>query len=350
MYKVDPNKVYPAREFFNIRIGAMKIGFLGVDVSKLTLDVALIIDEKVKCKEFSNKQEGFVALETWIERQGVSDLRACMEATGTYSLALATYLHEAGQKVSVVNPAKIKGFAQCELARVKTDKADARLIARYCQRMTPEPWKPKPKHIREMQEWVHRAEALQGMMQQERNRRQTVSNEIAERVDATITYLNKEIAFAKGEVKRIIKSHPDLLKKQQLLNSIPGVSDATIGRVLSCIDEVHDFDSAKEVSAFVGLNPRHYQSGTSVKGRARISKTGDSKLRKSFYMPALVAMKHNPTVREFCENLSKRGKPKMVVLVAAMRKLLHIIYGVLKNEKPYDPNWNQRIPVLDIRA
>lgn len=324
----------------------MKTAFLGIDVSKLSFDVALVFDEKVKCKNFTNDSRGFGALETWLKKQEVSELHACMESTGIYSEALAAYLYDGKHKVSVVNPAKIKGFAQCELARTKTDKADAQLIARFCLKMVPELWKPKPADIKEMHQWVNRKDSLQNMMQQERNRRESAGKEVLERIEETIRYLGKEIDFAKSRIKQIIANNPDLLRKQELLKSIPGVSDATIARVLSSIGETQNFSSAKEVSAFMGLNPRHKQSGTSVMGRARISKTGDSDLRKSMYMPAISAMKCNPTIKEFCENLAKRGKSKMVIVVAAMRKLVHIIYGVLKNEKPYDPNWNHLIPVL----
>jgi transposase len=134
-------------------------------------------------------------------------------------------------------------------------------------------------------------------------------------------------------------AHNDLQNKRELLESIPGIGDATIGVILAFFGTPSDFSSAKEISAFLGLNPRQNQSGSSVNSRTRISKTGDSSLRKALYMPALVAMRHNPTIRLFSQNLLQRGKSKMAVVVASMRKLVHIVYGVLKNGQPFNPAW-----------
>ena len=134
-------------------------------------------------------------------------------------------------------------------------------------------------------------------------------------------------------------AHNDLQNKRELLESIPGIGEATIGVILAFFGDPSDFSSAKEISAFLGLNPRQNQSGSSVNLRTRISKTGDASLRKALYMPAVVAMRHNPTIRPFSQNLLQRGKSKMAVVVASMRKLVHIAYGVLKNGKPFNPAW-----------
>lgn len=126
--------------------------------------------------------------------------------------------------------------------------------------------------------------------------------------------------------------------QKKLLETIPGVGEATISQILSFVD-YQRFENAKQVAAFVGLNPKQHESGSSVRGRTRISKMGDGNLRKSLYMPAIVAKKYNPIIKEFCERLKKAGKPPMLIIGAAMRKLLHLIYGVLKSGKPFDANW-----------
>lgn len=113
--------------------------------------------------------------------------------------------------------------------------------------------------------------------------------------------------------------------------------------ILAFFGSPEDFDCAKQVSAFLGLNPKQHQSGTSVNKNTHISKIGDSGLRKTLYMPALVAVRHNPTLKDFYEKLVYRGKPKKAAVVSSMRKLVHIIYGVLKNKTPFDPNWRSRI-------
>jgi transposase len=318
----------------------MEIAILGLDISKVKFDVALLINKKFKFKHFRNDKIGFDKLMLWLKNHEVSQLHACMEATGSYGEDLATFLHDQGFQISVVNPAQIKGFAQCELARNKTDKADAQLIARFCAAVKPSLWQPKPRHVRNLQHLVRRVDSLQAMRQQELNRKGTVGlQDISESIDVVTELLTEQIVISKKRIKEIIDENPDLSKKRELLGSIPGVSDVTASNVLAFFGEPKDFAKARQVAAFLGLNPRQYQSGSSVQGRTRISKTGDARLRKSLYMPALVAMKYNPTIKAFCEVLAKRGKAKKAIIVAAMRKLVHIIFGVLKSEKPYDVNW-----------
>lgn len=132
-----------------------------------------------------------------------------------------------------------------------------------------------------------------------------------------------------------IKDHKDLSDKSIILTSIPGVGDKTIAIVLAFLSNVQNFDSSKQMVAFVGLNPKLRQSGTSVRGTSRISKTGDARLRKSLFMPALSSIRYNPIIKEFAKRLDNTGKAKMTIVIATMRKLLHIIYGVLKNNTLY---------------
>ena len=260
-----------------------------------------------------------------------------MEATGVYGEALATFLCDLGYYVCVVNPAKIKGFSRGELTRTKTDKADAKLIARFCRAMNPAPWHPEPPHIRELQALVRRLEALQDMYQQESNRLEGATKTVQSSIEVIKTKLDQEIDEIRKKIKNNIDQHPDLRDKQKLLETIPGVGEATISQVLAFMP-IHKFASAKQLTAFIGLNPREYTSGTSINGRTSLSKMGNSKLRKAFYMPALVAKHHNPIIKAFCERLKGNGKSTMLIIGAAMRKLVHIIYGVLKSGKAFDAN------------
>ena len=215
-----------------------------------------------------------------------------LEYPNTYTYS-ATFLTTVGVKVSVVNPACVKGFSMSRLSRVKTDKADCELIAYFCQAIQPDLWQPVPSHVQELQQWVRRLDSL------------------------------------------ITNKHQDLNDRNTLLASIPGIGEKTIGVILAFLN-VENFNSAKQLAAFVGLNPKPRQSGSSLRGVGRISKTGDANLRKAFYMPALTAMRFNPIIKNFSERLSNTGKSKMVIVIAAMRKLLHIIYGVLKNKTPFN--------------
>lgn len=313
-----------------------KDNVLGVDISKSTFDVALLLDDKVKTKKFCNKKKGFIELNEWLKKKNVTDLHICMEATGSYGEALATYLFEQNYKVSVVNPAQIKGFAQSELSRNKTDRADAQLIARFCRALAPKLWAPKPLHVRTLQAWVRRLESLQAMHNQENNRFDVSLDPVQSSIKKIMKKLATEIEKVKKKIHDHIEQHPDLQTKSKLLETIPGVGEATISQILAFMGNVEDFNNAKQFAAFVGLNPKQRQSGTSVNGRTRLSKIGKSNLRKAFYMPAITAKKYNPNIKKFCEGLIEKGKPPMLIIGAVMRKLVHIIFGVLKSGKPFE--------------
>jgi transposase len=310
---------------------------LGVDISKLTFDVALLNNNKLKTKKFHNTTKGFAELKQWLDSKDMDTVHICMEATGGYETKLAQYLYDNNFKVSVINPARIKGFSMSKLSRVKTDKADCELIAYFCQAMQPDLWQPKPLHIQELQQWVRRLDSLIAIKNQENNRLDGAEEAIALNIITHIEFLDKQIKEVEGLISNHIKGHADLNDKSKLLDSIPGIGEKTIGVILAFL-HVENFNSAKQVAAFVGLNPKPRQSGSSVRGVGRISKTGDANLRKAFYMPAVVSIRFNPIIKDFAERLSSAGKPKMVVVIAAMRKLLHIIYGVLKHNIPFDKN------------
>jgi len=312
---------------------------LGIDISKKTFDVALLREGKFKHKKLRNSAAGFKELSLWLERLNVASLHACMESTGSYGEALAQYLYDAGYQVSIVNPARIKGFAQGELIRTKTDKSDASLIARFCLAMAPSLWTPEPWEIRLLRDLSRRYDSLLEMRQQEVNRLDVSGSELRCDIEEHIKYLDNSIAETKKRIRDHIDDHPDLKRKKDLLETIPGVGEATINVVLSEFADISRFDSAKQLASFIGLAPRHRLSGTSVRGRASMSKIGNAKVRKSFFMPALVAMKYNPVLIEMRRRLLKAGKPKMLIVGAVMRKLIHIIYGVLKNNQPFNPDF-----------
>ncbi|MBV1915760.1 MAG: transposase [Pseudomonadales bacterium] len=309
---------------------------LGVDISKKKFDVALLCNGKLKNKRFTNDPKGFDLLLQWLTQHEGLEAHVCLEATGIYGEALSEHLYDSGLKISVVNPARIKGFAQSELLRNKTDKTDAGLIARFCHAMQPQLWSPLPKEIRQLRDWVRHLEALQGMRQQEKNRIEAASEVIKEHLIRHIDYLDTEIKQIKSLINQHIESHPSLEHRKNLLTTIPGIGEATIGVILSEFGDIARFKNAKALSAYIGVAPRIRESGSSLKGRSTMSKTGRSQLRKAFFMPALVALRYNPIIVELKERLTKAGKSKMAIVGAAMRKLVHLIYGVLKNGVPFD--------------
>ena len=313
--------------------------FLGIDISKSNFDVSLLLaDQKIKTKKFSNNKDGFKLLEDWlkINNVNVENIHACMEATGIYGENLANFLYNITCKVSVVNPARIKGFGMSELSRTKTDRADSKLIARFCKAMNPPVWKPIKPEYKELQNLVRRLEDLENLFNMENNHLETAtSDDVKKSIEYVIENLNKQITEITNKIKDKIDKDPQLQKKQKLLQTIPGIGEATIRQVLSFID-VENFSNIKQLDAFLGINPKQRQSGTSINGQGRISKIGNSSLRKMFYFPAIVAKQHNPIIKVFCERLKANGKPTMVIICAAMRKLVHIVYGVLKSGKYFD--------------
>lgn len=313
---------------------------LGIDIAKRKFDVALLRNDKIKNKVFSNDPTGFAALANWLSNQAVAHVHACMEATGHYGEALAEYLADAGHTVSIVNPAQIKAFGRSQLVRNKTDQVDARLIARFCFHFQPVPWTPTPAHVRELRALVQRLDALLAMRIQEHNRLESALSTVAGDIKAHLAYLDEQIALTRERIKHHIDRHPDLKNKGALLRSIPGIGEATLAAILAYMPDTALFQSAKQVAAWIGLNPRQRQSGSSVRGRSFLAKTGHASLRKVLYMPALVALRHNPVLKAFYQRLVAAGKNGKAAVCAVMRKLVHIIFGVLKHQRPFDPAWN----------
>lgn len=310
---------------------------LGIDIAKSKFDCCLLVNTKAKHKVCKNSQEGFAELSAWLDRQGVATVHACMEATGVYGEELAAFLYNAGHTVSIVNPAQIKGFAQSALTRTKTDKVDAKLIALFCQALQPAPWTPPAPEVKELQALVRRLDALHGMLNQENNRLSVAPSVTAQFIQEHIVYLKNDIKQTKQLIREHINAHPGLKAKHDLLETIPGIGEATIAVLLGEIRCLEDFDNARKLAAFMGLVPRQHISGSSVYRKSRLCKTGNASLRKALYMPAIVAKRHNPIIAAFCERLKLSGKLPMVIIGAAMRKLVHIIFGVLKSGKPFNP-------------
>lgn len=320
---------------------------LGIDISKNKFDVALLRSGQYHSATFNNNAAGFVKLRKWFKKRRAGQLHACLEATGRYGDDLALFLHEAGYQVSVVNPARIHAYGASQLRRNKTDKQDAKLIAHFCWTQSPALWTPPSAAQQELQAMVRQLEALQTMRQQERNRLHASipSAIVRETVEKHIAFLDEQIDQLTGRIREHIDQHPDLKQRKELLTSIPGIADVTAARLLAEIPPLERFDGAPQLAAYAGLTPRQHQSGSSVFRRGHMTKTGNAHLRHALYMPAIVALRWNPIVQVLAERLRQRGKHKMVIVGAAMRKLLHIVYGVLKSGKPFDPDYAVTVQV-----
>lgn len=310
---------------------------LGLDVSKLKVDCALLLNGKLKSKVIQNNPEGLHVLGQWLSKHGAARVHACCEATGTYSEAVVLYLHEQGHAVSVVNPAQIAAYAQSQLSRAKTDALDARLIARYCEREQPAAWVPPPAEERLLLALLRDLHDLQTMQQAESNRLGSAHPEVRERIARHLDFLTSEIEQLRKRIEQHIDHHDNLRGRRDLLDSVPALGEHTIPWLIAYLGNGQRFAAAKCAVAFFGLCPKPRQSGSSVRGKARIAKTGHTDMRRAMYMPALVAYSRCKAFAPFVQRLKAAGKPPMVIIVALMRKLVTIAQAILKSGKPFDP-------------
>lgn len=312
---------------------------LGIDVSKATLDVALWDGVKFKTKHFGNTPAGFTALQAWLQTHHAHGCAVGLEATGSYSEAVACALHDAGYRVSVLNPAQVHAFAQAELGRSKTDALDAKRIARFTALHQPPPWTPPAPALRTLQALVRRLDSVLDLQQQERNRLDTAHPSVRDSIQTVLTALDAESQALRQRIAEHIDRDPDLRQRRDWLQSIPGISARTSAVILAHSDAFSRCAGVKQWVAYAGLDGAIAQSGTSLQRRGHLSKRGSAALRHALYMPALVAIRHNPTIAAFAARLRANGKSGKVLVCAAMRKLMHLIFGVLKHRAPFDPAW-----------
>lgn len=311
---------------------------LGIDVAKAKLDCALRLPEgKLRHKVVENSPSGFQALNVWLAKQGATTTHVCMEATGIYWEAVAEYFAALpGFTVSVINPAQIKAFGASQMVRTKTDKVDARLIAQFCFERRPEPWQAPTPAEQTLRALVLRLDALQAMRTQEGNRLEVARSALKDSIATHIAWIDGEIDRIIRAIRDHIDHDPTLRDKQRLLDSVPGLGERTIATLLAFYATPERFDNARQAAAFAGLDPRQCESGSSVKGKPRMSKIGHAFLRKALYMPAMVTLYRTDWGKQFRSRLAAAGKPPMLIIGAMMRKLVHVAFGVLKSGKPFN--------------
>jgi transposase len=313
---------------------------LGIDVSKNDFHVVLLQSgERERTKSFPNNAKGFEQLATWLRNRKVEQVHACLEATGGWSEALATSLHDRRHAVSLVNPQRVRSFGKSEGLRTKTDAADAGLIARFCIAHSPQLWEPPKPVVRKLQALSRRRSALIEIRTQERNRLEGPEStpEVRTSLNEHIAYLDVEIEQLHRQIDDTIDGDPDLRNQRDLLESIPGIGRDSASAITAEIPDLKIFEDGKAVSAYAGLCPHERQSGTSL-AQSHLSRVGNARLRKLLFFPAIVAMRHNQVIHAFSKRLLARGKKKMVAVAAAMRKLLVLAYGVVKSGRPWDPS------------
>jgi transposase len=322
---------------------------LGIDIAKRKFDVCLRLLADSEARQpaaFTNNVKGFQALLQWLGRQapGVSDqLHACLESTSRYGDALAEWLHRHGFLVSMVNPRRTRCYANSQLTRNVNDTIDARLIADFCasERNTLRLWEPvSPEHgqLREL------TRARQALVQQRdcfANLLETAGGLARKAFQKQVGALDRQIQQLDKTLKHFVQQQlsPKLAKQIELADSVTAVGLITAATVIAELPPMEKLTQADQAVALFGLDPFKKTSGTSVDTPARLSRMGSRRGRRALYMPALCALRFNPIVRQLGQRLQRKGRSGKYVVVAAMRKLLRLIFGVVKQGKPFDPNW-----------
>ena len=314
--------------------------FVGIDISAKSFDACVLSPGgKVSEGHFPMTKKGFKRLAKQLDPTA----HCVMEATGRYHLPLAIFLHQQGICVSVVNPVRIKRFSQLRLNRTKTDKADAQLITEFARIIEPDPWQPPAKWIQQAQTLISAMANVDKQLSCSRNFLHAMK--AGPCVDPLVTKQSKALIrtlqealdqYQKGLESLISEYASDAY---DLLKTISGIGSKTAALILVLAQNFEPFDNVRQVLAFAGLCPKISQSGTSVRGKKGIAKTGNRKLRKNLYVCAWSARRYNPQCKDLYDRLEVAGKPPKVITTAVAAKLLRIAFGVVKSGNPYDPNF-----------
>jgi transposase len=316
---------------------------VGIDVSAQWLDVSRDRAGVVDTARFANRAAAHRQLGRWLTKGGWC-ARVVLEATGTYSLDLALALH-AHRRVAVMvaNPRAVKQFRDACLQRARTDATSAEILRSFAQRMEFVPWSPPAPAALELRALARRLTTVVALQSEERHRlhaaRATQATPAAVLADCRehLRQLAQHVQRLRAQASALIAASPDLAQARQHLISVKGIGATSAIYLLGELATVAPGLEVRQWVAYAGLDPRPIRSGTSVHPPVHISKLGNVYLRRALYMPALVAQRWNPVVRAYAQKLEAKGKPKLVVIVAVMRKLLHAIYGMLKANADFCP-------------
>lgn len=318
---------------------ALKDIVLGIDISKKTFDVALVIGDKTRTKAFENDEQGFETLTTWLNKYGIGNIAACLEATGTYGEALSEYLHGQGHTVYVVNPARIYSHAKSKQLRAKNDKLDAKIIAEYCRIHDDlRPFEPLPAEVKHLQQLDRRIADLKDTLVREKNRLESANHPelIRSSILRSIAFIEAEITALETDIDDTIGKIPELAKNRELIEGTKGLGPVTSRMFIIDFGSFKSFDSARAAAAYSGLTPFTRKSGSSLNNHGNISRMGNNRIRQVLFMAARAAAKYNPVFKALYDRLRAAGKAYKVALCAIARRIVHVAYGMIKHQRPFD--------------
>ena len=303
---------------------------VGIDVGKEKLDVGLVDEKRVRV--WANDDTGRAELSEWVLKQEAS--LVVVEASGGYEAALVSELVNRGQAVALVNPTRVRAFARAEGILAKTDKLDARVIARFGATMKPQARARREEAQVELNELVTRRRQLVLMLTAEKNRLQTVSSAMQAHIASHMAWLQAEIETLEQQISQAIKANSEWAETAQRVESVPGIGFITAATLVADLPELGQLNRQK-IAALVGLAPFNHDSGKKH-GKRRIF-GGRTSVRSVLYMATLSAIRHNPVIKEFYQRLLDKGKLKKVALTACMRKLLVILNTMIKSGQDWNP-------------
>ncbi len=320
-----------------------KLDTCGIEISAKELVVRLRRQEDLEpWRNFTNTPEGHRGLLGYLRRAG-RVVRVCMESTGLYGLDLALALSgQEGIEVMVANPRAVRHFAQAMMKRSKNDQIDAGVLEQFALHMPFQPW-PRPSvAMLALHALARRLQELVEMQTAEKNRQhaaglsQAIPAVVRRDLARSLRVQERAIERLTRQARKLIAQDAQLAERFELADSAPGIGETSAVRLLGELGVLAPDLEARQWVAYAGLDPREYTSGTSVHKKSRISKAGNKHLRHALFMPALVAVQHDPHLRAFYQHLLAQGKCRMQALVAVMRKLLHALHAMFKTHLPYD--------------
>ena len=319
--------------------------FAGVDIAATSFTATWTTDARILARAvtFAQSPTGFAAFRRQLRATGIAPAQTLivLEATGSYWVALAVTLHEAGYAVAVVNPAQLHNYAQSLPRRGKTDAWDAQVCVRFAAERKPAPWTPPPVVYHELRQRLVARDGLLAMRQQARNQRHALEQwpvvvaSVLTQLDGVIADLDQRLASLEDEIAAVLADGA-WARSATLLTTIPGIGLITTAWLLVSTLNFSLCATPEQVAAYAGLVPLPHESGTSVRGRAQLGHGGNSRLRTAVYLASLSATRYNPPIKVFYERLRAAGKPMKVARCAAARKLLHMAWAVVTKGQPFD--------------
>ena len=314
--------------------------FIGIDISK---DVFDIYDPIQGHFQYANNVKGF---RFFLKTLG-EDHWCVMEATGCYHQQLALFLYDKSIRVTIMNPLVIKRFIQMKLNQVKTDKSDAKMICHYGQEQKMDLWHPSPEYVEECKQlqtitqlYFKQSTAIKNKLHTLQTRGYKTSK-MTRSLKRQLKSLQKEIKLLETEMEQLIKANQQELYTK--LNTIPGIGKKTAILLIVTTNGFKDFQSSKQISSYLGLAPNERSSGSSIRGKTRISKTGNPIVRNHLFLCSFTASIYNPQCKALYERIVAKGKSKKLALIAVCNKLIKQAYGISKSGLPYDKNYVSKL-------